>query len=44
MPKAIETWHQLIDSNDSSGLDDLLADDVVFFSPIVHTPKEGNGC
>ncbi len=35
MPKAIETWHQLIDSNDSSGLDDLLADDVVSLSPSV---------
>jgi hypothetical protein len=41
MAKAIEAWHRLVDSNDPSGLADLLAEDVTFYSPIVHTPKEG---
>ena len=37
----IQTWHGLVESNDPSGLDDLLADDVVFISPVVHTPQHG---
>jgi len=37
----IATWHDLVQANDSSGLDDLLADDVVFISPVVHTPQHG---
>ena len=40
-PHAIETWHGLVEANDPSGLDDLLADDVVFISPVVHTPQHG---
>ena len=40
-PHAIETWHGLVETNDPSGLDDLLADDVVFLSPVVHTPQHG---
>ena len=40
-PRAIETWHGLVETNDPSGLDDLLADDVVFLSPVVHTPQHG---
>ena len=37
----IQTWHGLVEANDPSGLDDLLADDVVFVSPVVHTPQHG---
>lgn len=37
----IDRWHQLIESKDPSGLSDILADDVVFHSPVVHTPQEG---
>jgi len=37
----IDRWHQLIESSDANGLDDFLADDVVFHSPVVHTPQEG---
>ena len=40
-PHAIKTWHGLVEANDPSGLDDLLADDVVFISPVVHTPQHG---
>ena len=34
-------WHQVIESRDASLLDDLLADEVVFHSPVVHTPQRG---
>jgi hypothetical protein len=37
----IEQWHELLQSRDVAKLDDLLADDAVFHSPIVHTPQEG---
>jgi hypothetical protein len=36
----IERWHKVI-SGDTAGLDDLLADDVVFHSPVVFTPQQG---
>ena len=34
-------WHRLVRSRDVAGLDDLLADDVVFHSPVVHAPQRG---
>lgn len=37
----LSTWHQLVASRDAKGLDALLADDVVFLSPVVHTPQAG---
>ncbi len=37
----IDRWHTLIAENDPTGLDAILAEDVVFHSPIVHTPQEG---
>jgi hypothetical protein len=37
----IATWHHLVETNDPSGLDSLLADEVVFLSPVVHTPQRG---
>ena len=37
----IETWHKLIESRDAAGIADILADDVVFHSPVVHTPQAG---
>lgn len=40
-PPVIQTWHGLVKANDPSGLDHLLADDVVFISPVVHTPQHG---
>jgi hypothetical protein len=39
--EALDTWHRLVRTRDPSGLDGLLAADVVFFSPIVHTPQRG---
>jgi len=38
---AIDTWHKLIEDRNAAGLDDILADDAVFHSPVVHTPQQG---
>jgi SnoaL-like domain len=37
----IEKWHAYLRGEDPDGLDDLLDDDVVFYSPIVFTPQRG---
>jgi hypothetical protein len=37
----VERWHQYLRGELPGGLDELLADDVVFYSPIVYTPQEG---
>ncbi|HWW04640.1 nuclear transport factor 2 family protein [Collimonas sp.] len=37
----IEAWHQIVKSRDITSLKALLADDVVFESPVVHTPQTG---
>jgi ketosteroid isomerase-like protein len=37
----IEAWHKLVAARDAAGLDNILADHVVFHSPVVHTPQEG---
>lgn len=39
----VATWHELVSNRDTSGLDALLADNVVFHSPVVHTPQVGKG-
>lgn len=39
--KTIENWHRQLRGEFPGGLDELLADDVVFYSPIVFTPQEG---
>lgn len=41
IPATIERWHQVVKSRDMRALHDLLADDVVFVSPVVHTPQAG---
>ena len=41
MPTPIEHWHQIVRSRDMAALERLLADDVVFISPVVHTPQAG---
>ena len=41
---ALEKWHEIMKSggiNASQKLDDLLDDDVVFYSPVVFTPQKG---
>ena len=39
--KTIENWHQLIKTGDPEQLNDLLADEVVFHSPVMHKPQAG---
>jgi SnoaL-like domain len=34
-------WHELVQTRNVAGLDALLADDVLFHSPVVHTPQAG---
>ena len=38
---AIQKWHEMIDTKNMSILNDLLADDVVFRSPVAFKPYEG---
>lgn len=37
----IARWKNYVHGDDPAALDELLADDVVFLSPIVYTPQEG---
>lgn len=37
----LQLWHQTINTKNIHNLDKLLADDVVFYSPVVHTPQKG---
>ena len=37
----LETWHRLVRTQDPAGLNTLLAEDAVFYSPVVHTPQRG---
>jgi len=39
--KVVADWHQHLRGQLAGGLDELLHDDVVFYSPIVYTPQEG---
>ena len=41
IPETLARWHQLVRDRDVRGLPDLLADEVVFHSPVVHTPQQG---
>jgi len=34
-------WHKIVTTRSASALDSLLADDVVFHSPVVYTPQVG---
>lgn len=40
-PKPIMRWHEIVTDKAPAKLADLLADDVVFHSPVVHTPQVG---
>jgi hypothetical protein len=37
----MERWHQIIKERNPAGLDEILAQDCVFLSPVVHTPQVG---
>jgi hypothetical protein len=38
---ALARWHHLVQTRDAAALDGLLAETVVFHSPVVHTPQQG---
>ena len=37
----IHKWHEVVDADDLNALDNIVADDAVFSSPVVFTPMEG---
>ena len=37
----LETWHEIARQRDADRLDEILAEDCVFYSPVVHTPQRG---
>ncbi len=37
----IDTWHHLVRTGDVAGLRDLVDEDAVMHSPVVHTPQRG---
>ncbi len=37
----VKEWHRLVGARDAVGLDNILAENVVFHSPVVHTPQAG---
>ena len=41
LPGPIQIWHRLVRERDLRGLDALLADEAIFYSPVVHTPQVG---
>lgn len=41
MIDTLTVWHELVRARDMTGLGALLAEDVVFHSPVVHTPQRG---
>jgi hypothetical protein len=40
-PIALAQWHKVMSTGDAQLLSKLLTDDVVFHSPVVHTPQKG---
>lgn len=40
-PLTLQRWHHVVRARDLAALDALLADEVVFLSPVVHTPQVG---
>lgn len=37
----LERWHEIVEKGDPALLDEILAEDCVFYSPVVHTPQRG---
>src|SRR5271165_134842 len=37
----VQVWHRLVQEHNAQGLDALLADEAIFYSPVVHTPQVG---
>ena len=41
MNTSLKNWHTFLDTKNPKILDELLSDEVIFYSPIVWTPQEG---
>lgn len=41
MIDGLALWHQIVASRDPAQLDELLAEDCVFYSPVVHSAQRG---
>ena len=39
--KIIDAWHDFVRTKNSAAFSEILADDVSFHSPVVHTPQQG---
>lgn len=39
--EGVDAWHHLAKSRDTDALNELLSEDAVFHSPVVHTPQRG---
>lgn len=37
----IKQWHDIVTTKNIQALKQLIADDAIFYSPVVHTPQEG---
>ncbi|MFK8049053.1 MAG: nuclear transport factor 2 family protein [Halioglobus sp.] len=38
---ALEIWHEIMREGSTERLHEIIADDCVFYSPVVHTPQKG---
>jgi len=41
MSDALKAWHHIVKTGDIAALNDLIAHEAVFYSPVVHTPQKG---
>ena len=41
MTNPIEKWHEVIESGSAELLSDIIADNCIFYSPVVFSPQEG---
>jgi hypothetical protein len=41
MANTVANWHRVVETRDAAGLNELLAENAVFHSPVVHTPQVG---
>ena len=39
--KTLDVWHEMLSNHDFERLDEVLSEECVFISPIVHTPQQG---
>jgi len=39
--QVLSTWHDILEARDPCRLGEILAEDCVFYSPVVHTPQAG---